>query len=221
MAKDRSHRMDLLRDAVAYVRDDPERFRRAVETHAQLTLYALGWALLIFVPLGVLVSRSTRAGPAIVSAVAALRVVPSLAILFLMEPLLGLGFRPALIALTALAGPPILINVDAGLRGVPGAVLENARGLGMTPSQSFFRVQLPLALPAIVAGIRSATVEIVASASLASFVAVRTLGNFVVQGVTTGNEAVLLVGAASITLLALLAELLLGGAERLVTPPQA
>lgn len=221
MAKDPINGMDVLREAFAYVRDDPERFQRAVETHARLSLYALFWALLIFVPLGVAASRSDRIGPALVGAVAALRVVPSLTILFLMVSVVGLGFRPALIALTVLAGPPLVVNVDAGLRGVPAAVLENARGLGMNPVQVFTRVQLPLALPVIIAGIRSATVEIVASAALASFVAVRTLGNFVVQGVTTGNNAVLLVGAISVTLLALLAEVLLGLVERLLTPPTA
>jgi len=213
--------MDLLRDALAYVRDNPDRFERAVATHVRLTLSTLFWALLIFAPLGVLVSRSDRLGPAVVGVVASLRVIPSLAVLALMYQVVGFGFRPALIALTLLAGPPLIINIDAGLRGVPAAVLENARGLGMNPLQAFFRVQLPLALPVIVAGIRSATIEIVASATLASFVAVRTLGNFVVQGVTTGDNVVLLVGAVSVTILALLAEALLNVVERLLTPPTA
>jgi osmoprotectant transport system permease protein len=221
VAKDPFDDMEVLREALAYVRDDPERFQRAVETHVRLSLYALFWALLIFVPLGVAASRSDRLGPSLAGAVAALRVIPSLTILFLMVAFVDLGFRPALIALTVLAGPPLIVNVDAGLRGVPAAVLENARGLGMNPVQVFSRVQLPLALPVIIAGVRSATVEIVASAALASFVGVRTLGNFIVQGVTTGNNAVLLVGAISVTLLALLAEVLLGLVERLLTPPPA
>lgn len=214
--------MNLLGDALAYVRDNPERFREALGDHLRLSLVSLGLAITIFFPLGVLVSRSRRIGPTIVAAVAAARVVPSLAVIFLLYPIVGIGDRPALIALTVLAGPPIVINTDAGLRAVAAAVVENARGLGMTPFQVFARVQLPLASPVVVAGVRTAAVEVVASATLAALIGAGGLGTFIIAGVGAVNEQrLLLVGAIPVTVMALLAEAGLGALERRLTPPVA
>ena len=211
--------MDLLGDALRYVADDPDRFREAVAVHLRLSVLALLLATALFVPLGVLVSRSGRIGAVVVGVVAAARVVPSLAVLLLLLPWLGLGERPALVALTLLAGPPLVINTDVGLRNVDAAVLENARGLGMNSVQVFARVQFPLALPVVVAGVRTAAVEIVASAALAAFIGAGGLGEFITSGVTLRDNTLLLVGAIPVTLLALLAETLLGGVERRLTPP--
>ena len=211
--------MDLLGDALRYVADDPDRFREAVAVHLRLSVLALLLATALFVPLGVLVSRTGRLGAAVVGVVAAARVVPSLAVLFLLLPWLGLGERPALVALTLLAGPPLVINTDAGLRNVDAAVLESAHGLGMNAAQVFARVQFPLALPVVVAGVRTAAVEIVASATLAAFIGAGGLGEFITSGVTLLDHRLLLVGAIPVTLLALLAESLLGGLERRLTPP--
>ena len=211
--------LDLLHDVLRYVQDNPAKVREALAVHVRLSATALLAAMLVFVPLGVLVSRSARVGPVIVGAVAALRVVPSLAVLFLLYPIMGLGFRPALVALTLLAGPALVINTDAGLRAVDPAVLENARGLGLTPLQVFARVQLPLALPVVVGGVRTAAVEVVASAALAAFIGAGGLGTFITSGLTLIDYRLLLVGAIPVTLLALLAEGLLGRAERRLTPP--
>ena len=211
--------MDLLADALAYIRDHPDRFREAVWVHVWLSAAALAIAIAVFVPLGVLVASSRRIGPAIVGAVAAARVVPSIAVLFILLPIMGLGNEPALVALTLLAGPPLVVNTDAGLRSVAPAVLENARGLGMNVAQVFFRVQLPLALPVITAGIRTAAVEIVASATLAALIGVRGLGMFITSGLTLLDYHLLLVGAVPVTLLALGVEVVLARVERALTPP--
>jgi osmoprotectant transport system permease protein len=213
--------VELLAESWRYVQENPERVREAVVVHVQLCLAALGLAIAIFVPIGVVVSRSGRVGASLLGAVAAVRVVPSLAALFLLYSVMGTGFRPALLALTLLAGPPIVINTDAGLRNVDAAVLENARGLGMNPFQVFARVQAPIALPVAIAGVRSAAVEIVSSAALAAFIGVRGLGIFITSGLTLNRYEVLLVGAIPVTLMALLAESGLGLAERLLTPPTA
>lgn len=221
--------MSLLRESLQYIADNPDRFRAALLVHIRLSAYALGLALAIFVPLGVLTSRSRRIGPAIVSLVAALRVAPSIAVLFLLFPyrrqigaLLPFWdrtFTISLIALTVLAGPPLIINIDAGLRNVAGFMLESARGTGMNERQVFRQVQLPLAAPVIVSGIRTATVEIIASATLAAFVGVGGLGQFITSGLTLYDFSILLVGAIPVALLALVAEAMLAGVERLCTPP--
>jgi osmoprotectant transport system permease protein len=213
--------VDLIGDAIAYVRDNPDRFREALWVHVWLSASALAIAVAIFVPLGVLASRSQRLGPALVGAVAAARVVPSLAVLFLLVPTMGLGEDPALVALTLVAGPPLVINTDAGLRNVDAAVLENARGLGMNLAQVFARVQFPLALPVVIAGVRSAAVDVVASATLAALIGAGGLGNFITSGLTLLDFHLLLVGAVPVTLLVLLVEVGLGRLERLVSPPVA
>ena len=223
--------MDLLRDSLQYIQDNPERFREALRTHIELSLYSLVIAILLFVPLGILAARSRRIGPSLIGLIAAARVVPSISVLFLLYPYrreIGdlLPFWPrafvlALIALILLAGPPLIINTDAGLRSVPPAVLENARGLGMSELQVLRKVQLPLALPVIIAGVRTAAVEVIASATLAAFVGVGSLGRFITSGLTLLDYSLLFVGAIPIAILALFAEASLAGVERLVTPPAA
>ena len=141
------------------------------------------------------------------------RVVPSLAILTLALPLLGLGFRPALLALVVLALPPILVNTDVGLRGVPSATLEAARGTGMTERQIGARVRWPLALPVVAVGVRTAAVEVIASATLAAFIGGGGLGDYIVGGLQTGNLPELVLGAVSVAALALVADAALGVAQ--------
>ena len=218
--------MDLLGDVLRYVADNPDKLREAVAVHLRLSVTALLAAVLIFVPLGALVSLSARVGPTVVGVVAALRVVPSLAVLVLLYywtrldfELLGFTVSTAVVALALLAGPPLVINTDAGLRNVSVAVLENARGLGMTPLQVFARVQFPLALPVVLAGVRTATVEVIASATLGAFVGTGGFGTFITAGLTLIDYRLLLVGAIPVTILALLAEALLALAERSVAPP--
>ncbi|CAN5651196.1 ABC transporter permease [soil metagenome] len=211
--------MDLLRDVLQYAMDNQGRLQDALGVHLRLSLYALSIAMAIFIPLGVLASRSRRIGPPLVALVAAARVVPSLALLFLMLPLLGTGFRPALVALTILAGPPLIVNTDAAMRNVNAFVLESARGLGMNPLQVFAKVHLPLSLPVIVTGVRSATIDIIASATLAAFIGAGGLGTFILSGLTLRDTRLLLVGAIPVIALALTAEAILNGVERLVTPP--
>jgi osmoprotectant transport system permease protein len=211
--------MDLLVATWAYIDQNADRFQQAVLVHLGLSLGALSIAMLVFIPLGVLVSRGGRLTSMIIGAVAAVRVIPSLAVILLLLPIFGLGWRPALIALTLLAGPPLVINTDIGLRGVDPATLEAATGLGMTESQRFWRVKIPLALPVIITGVRTAAVEVIGSATLAAFVGAGGLGTFITSGITLMDERLLLSGALLVTLLALLTEWILARLELRVTPP--
>ena len=211
--------MDLLGQTWVYAAQNAGRVQQALLVHLLLSFVALGIAMLVFIPLGVLVSRGGKLTSTIVGAVAAVRVIPSLAVILLLLPIFGLGWRPALIALTLLAGPPLVINTDIGLRGVEPATLEAATGLGMTGPQRFWRVKVPLALPVIVTGVRSAAVEVIGSATLAAFVGAGGLGTFITSGITLMDERMLLTGALSVTLLALLTEWILARLELRVTPP--
>jgi len=211
--------MDLLPQTWTYIVENADRFQQAVLVHLGLSLGALGIAMLVFIPLGVLASMGGKLTSTIVGAVAAVRVIPSLAVILLLLPVFGLGWRPALIALTLLAGPPLVINTDIGLRGVDPATLEAATGIGMTRAQRFWRVKFPLALPVIVTGVRTAAVEVIGSATLAAFVGAGGLGTFITSGITLMDERMLLAGALLVTALALLTEWVLARLEIRLTPP--
>lgn len=211
--------MDLLSQTWAYAAQNASRVQQAMLVHLLLSFGALGIAMLIFIPIGVLASMGGKLSSTLVGAIAAVRVIPSLAVILLLLPVFGLGWLPALVALTLLAGPPLVINTDIGLRGVDPATLEAATGLGMTGAQRFWRVKVPLALPIIVTGVRSAAVEVIGSATLAAFVGAGGLGTFITSGITLMDERMLLTGALLVTLLALLTEWILARLEVRVSPP--
>ncbi|MBV8581476.1 MAG: ABC transporter permease subunit [Candidatus Eremiobacteraeota bacterium] len=183
-------------------------------THVALAGTALVVALALGIPLAGLTADRAWPRAVLLALAGGFRVVPSLAILMLALPLLGLGFGPALLALVVLALPPILVNTDVGLRSVPRATLEAARGTGMTERQIGLRVRWPLALPVVAVGVRTATVEVIASATLAAFIGGGGLGDYIVGGLQTSDFSELLLGAVSVALLALAADSALALTQR-------
>ncbi len=186
--------------------------------HVTLASAALALALLVGLPLGVFAA----AAPALRGGVLALagigRTLPSLAVLMLLLPWLGVGTAPAVIALALLAMPPIIISVDVGIRGVPTAALDAAAGMGMTPIERFGRIVVPLALPVSFAGLRTAATETIASATLATFIGAGGLGDEIVRGLQTDDAPLLFAATAAVAALALIAELGLGLAARAAEP---
>lgn len=189
-------------------------FAAHVQTHLALAGSALAIAVLIGIPLGSLAAHRARLSSSVLSIVNLGRVVPSLAVLTFVLPSLGVGFRPAVVALALLAIPPIAINTDLGFRSVPLAALEAARGMGMTEGQMLVRVEWPLALPLIFAGLRTASVEVIASATLAAFIGAGGLGEYITTGLQGNQPDKLLVGALSVAGLALIVEIALSLAQR-------
>lgn len=182
--------------------------------HAVLAASALALALVAGVPLGIAAATlAPLRNPALALAGIG-RTLPSLAVLTLLLPFLGVGAAPAIVALALLATPPVVIGVDLGIRAVPAPVLDAAAGMGMTPLQTFIHVVVPLALPIAFAGVRTAAIETVASAMLATFVGGGGLGDEIVRGLQTGDDALLFAGALTVAALALLVELLLGRVGR-------
>jgi osmoprotectant transport system permease protein len=187
----------------------------AVRTHAGLSAAALCIAVLATIPLGVWCAHHKAAAAGVIAAVNAARVVPSLAVLTLMLPILGLGFRPALVALTLLACPPILINAYVGFRDVDASVTEAATAMGMTASEVIRRIEAPLAFPIVIAGVRTAAVEVIASATLATFIGGGGLGDLINNGLQLDDATMLLTGAVLVAAMALAAEIALSGVARL------
>ena len=177
-----------------------------------------GIALLAGSTLGMLIGMTAYEVPALsrplIGLLAVLRVVPSLAVLMLVLPWLGIGMRPAIVALSLLALAPVAIAVESGLRAVPGDICEAARAMGMSAMGIRRRITWPLAAPSTCGGIRIAAVEAVAGATLAAFVGGGGLGEYIVEGLATENTGKLLEGGISIALLAWITELLLASLQR-------
>ncbi len=180
-----------------------------LSAHVRLTLAALAAGVLLAVPTGVLVSRVRSLETPVLALASVIQTVPALALLAVMVPLLsglglpGIGTLPAFLALVLYSLLPILRNTVTGLRGVEPAVLEAARGLGMTPAQRLAYVELPLSLPVIVAGVRTATVWTVGMATLSTPVGAPSLGNYIFGGLQTRDTPSILTGCVAAAVLAL------------------
>ena len=185
-----------------------------VRDHLLLSAAALSVAIVVGIPAGSFIARAARFREAGLASVNVARVVPSLAVLALAQPILGIGFWPSVVALVFLAIPPIAINTDVALRGVPFALVDAARGLGMTEPQVRRRVTWPLATPVVFAGVRTAAVEVIASATLAAFIGGGGLGEYILNGLAGGDNGQLLEGAIAVAVLALVAQGILSLVER-------
>ncbi len=188
--------------------------------HLQLTLLALFVGVSLSIPLGIAATRVRALEGPVAIAAGIIQTIPALALLALMVPLLAalglrsIGFLPALLGLVLYSVLPILRNTIAGMRSVDAAMIEAARGVGMRPLQQLLRVELPLALPVIVAGLRTATVWTVGMATLSTPVGAPSLGNFIFSGLQTRNLTAVLVGCVAASLLALVLDGLVGLLER-------
>ncbi len=192
--------------------------------HLQLTLIALLVGIGASIPLGILAARIAWIERVVLGLASVVQTIPSLALLAVMVPILGavgapsIGFLPAFVGLVLYSMLPVLRNTVTGLRGVDPACREAARGVGMTPRQQLLRVELPLALPTVIAGVRTATVWTVGIATLSTPVGAPSLGNYIFSGLQTRNGSAVLVGCAAAAGLALgldgLVRLLAVGWER-------
>jgi osmoprotectant transport system permease protein len=186
--------------------------------HLLLVLVALGAALVVGVPLGLALERTRPVAEPVIGALGVLQTIPSIALLAFMIPLLGVGVVPALIALWVYALYPIVRGTYSGVRHADPDAVEAASALGMTPTQLLTSVRLPLAAPAIMAGIRTAAVITVGAATLAAFIGAGGLGEPIVAGLALADTRMILMGALPAALLALAVDGGLAVVERLVTP---
>lgn len=213
--------MNILIKAMEYTSSHLDQFVAAITQHLFLVGVPMVIGLGLGLPLGFLSSRSRLTSMILINSFNSLRVIPSLAILLVAIPYWGLTFTSAAIALTILVIPPILISTDVAFRRIEPTLQEAARGMGMTPWQVIQQVEIPLALPVIIAGIKTATVEAIASATLAAFIGAGGLGSFIVLGFALYDNAILLVGAIPVAVLALIAEVSLNILQRSLQPPES
>lgn len=186
--------------------------------HAWMSVAAVAAAAAVALPLGIWLGHTGRGGAVAINVSNAGRAVPSFAILVLAAQVVGIGWKPAFAALVALAVPPMVTNTYVGLRDVDRDVRESARAMGMSGWQSLWRVELPVSLPLVMAGVRTSAVQVVATATLAALVAWGGLGRFIVDGLSQRDFVQLFAGALLVATLAILTELTLAGLQRLIVP---
>ncbi len=203
---------------INYILEHQEQFFGLLLDHIKLTVAAVLVAIAIALPLGVLASRvRLLAGP--LSWLAGVgQTIPSLAILGLVLPVLGIGFLPSLVALTIRAILPVFLNTYVGLKSVEPATVDAACGMGASNRQRLLLVELPLASPVIYAGIQTATVQTIGVATLAAFIGGGGLGDLILQGLAMIDPPVLIAGALPVALLAMGTDIGMNYLRRLVVP---
>jgi osmoprotectant transport system permease protein len=182
--------------------------------HVVMSAAAVGAAVLIAVPPSVLLGHRRRFGTVAINFSNAGRAIPSFAVLVLAAQVLGIGAKPAFIALFLLAIPPLVTNSYVGMADVDPEIRESAKGMGMTGRQSLWRVELPIALPVVLAGIRTAAVQVVATATLAALVAWGGLGRYIIDGLAQRDFVQVFAGAFLVAVLSVLTELVLALTQR-------
>ncbi|BGE83117.1 ABC transporter permease/substrate-binding protein [Staphylococcus petrasii] len=188
---------------------------RTIIEHIQISFIALFIAILIAVPLGIALTKTKRLSEIVMNIAAVLQTIPSLALLGLMIPIFGIGRVPAIIALVVYALLPILRNTYTGIQEVDPSLIEAAKGIGMKPMRRLTKVELPIAMPVIMAGIRTAMVLIIGTATLAALIGAGGLGDLILLGIDRNNTSLILIGAIPAALLAIIFDLVLRFMEKL------
>jgi ABC-type proline/glycine betaine transport system permease subunit len=204
-----------------FVAENHTQVLKLTREHLLMVLASTLLAVLIGIPLGILISRRPGWNKAVLGSANIIQTIPSLALFGFLLPVPWIGarsYRLAILALTLYALLPLIRNTYAGIKGVDPAVVEAGRGMGMTDRQLLWRVELPLALGVIIAGVRVATVISVGLATIAAAIGAGGLGEYIFRGLNMVNNQLILAGAIPAALLALLADVSLGWLERRLSP---
>ena len=208
-----------MQQALQFITNPQSRFAMETAITLELAFVPIVLAILIAIPLGVLVAQRPLGAFLVANVTGLARAIPTLAFLAIALPYLGIGFRPTVVALTALGIPPILLNTIAGLRGIDPAATDAARGMGMTQWQVLTRIQIPLVLPVVAAGVRTAAVQIVATVPLAALIGGQGYGDYITAGLSSEAHTVdLIVGSVAIAVLALAVEGCMATIQHIATP---
>ncbi|GCE03876.1 ABC transporter permease [Dictyobacter aurantiacus] len=205
-------------DLINFIQDPGNAFAEHTIAYLQICAVSILFAIIIGVVLGVAVSRSAILSFIAVNLSGLMRAIPVIAFLIAALPYLGVGFKPTVVALIVLGIPPILLNTYTGIRGIDPSIIDAARGMGMTQWQIISRIQTPLVLPIIAAGIRTASVQIVATATLAAIIGAGGYGEYIIDGLNRLNNVAILAGAIPVAILAIAVELFMSWLQRALTP---
>ncbi len=201
-----------------YILDPQHGFIGHTIEYLQICITSIVLAIIIGVTLGVAVSRSPIAAFIAVNLSGLMRAIPVIAFLIAVIPILHTGDPPTIVALVVLGIPPILLNTYTGIRGIDPAIIDAAKGMGMTTWQIMTRIQAPLVLAIIAAGVRTSAVQIVATATLASIIGAGGYGLYIIDGLYNFDNTEILAGAIPVALLAMIIEVFMSWLQRILTP---
>ncbi len=213
--------MEILTDLVAWFLDPanwqgPAGIPTRVAEHVWYSAIAIFASVAIALPIGVFIGHTGRGGAVVINVLNSARAVPTFGIILLTVLVAGIGLLPVVVALVVLASPPIVTNTYAGIRSVDPGIRESAEGMGMVGWQVIRRVEIPVALPVIMAGIRTSAVQIVATATFAAIVGLGGLGRYIIDGLAQQDLTQVLGGAILVAALSLLTEFSLSSLQRAV-----
>lgn len=197
-----------------YFQKDINNYLLSIGQHFEISLLALVVAAVIGIPFGIVSTKNKKWYQVVTTWFGTLRIIPSLAVLIVLIPIAGTGMTPAMIALVLLGMPPIIVNTALGFNTIPEFMIETAMAMGMSKTQSFWKVKLPLAAPFMLTGIKTAMIEIIASATLAAYVGGGGVGNIIFTGLGLNRADLLLIGGITVAIISLLANLIMLGLER-------
>ena len=203
---------------LSFILDPKNNFLGQTLTYLQICAISIVGAVIIGVLLGSAVSGNSFLAFLAVNVSGLLRAIPVIATLIVFVPFFGLGLKPTLIALIIVGIPPVLLNTYTGIRGVDPAMIDSAKGMGMTTWQIVTKIQTPLVLPLVAAGVRTTAVQIVATATLAAFIGAGGYGDYIVDGISVFNYPELIAGALAVAVFAIIVEVFMGWLQRRVTP---
>ncbi|BAH18169.1 ABC transporter permease [Macrococcoides caseolyticum] len=203
---------------LAFLQENQAELLEKTWEHISISLLSLLAAIIVAVPLGIVLTKSDKLAKIVLSITSVLQTVPSLAILAMMIPFFGIGTVPAVIALFLYVLLPILNNTYLGIQSVNKDAREAGRAMGMTQNQLLRMVELPLAVPVIMSGIRLSAVYAISWATLASYIGAGGLGDFIFNGLNLYQPKLIIVGAVVVTLLALVTDFVLAYIEKITTP---
>lgn len=206
--------MEFISELATYMLDNKMELLSLTGTHILMVVYGIGLALLVGIPLGIIAAKFEKIAPIILSLTQILQLIPSLAMLAILMIYLGLGFKTLVIGLFFYSLLPIVRNTYVGIKEVDESVLEAGKGVGMTPFQLLTKVQFPLSIPFIMAGLRVAAVIAVSVATIGPYIGAGGLGKEIISGISLQSDVKIYAGAVLATLLAIVADVVLGFLEK-------
>ncbi|TMN21631.1 ABC transporter permease [Lentibacillus cibarius] len=206
--------MTFITDLVTYMTENYNELLALTIEHILMVVYGIGLSLVVGVPLGILAARFEKLAPIIISITNVLQLIPSLAMLAILMLYLGFGFKTIVIGLFLYSLLPIVKNTYVGIREVDDSIIESGVGIGMTPLQLLAKIQFPLSIPYLMAGLRLAAVIAISVATIGPYIGAGGLGKEIVSGISLQSDVKIYAGAIPATLIAIIADLALGTVER-------
>lgn len=204
----------MWQNILEYFQKNMDTYLQAIGQHLEISLLSLLAAAIIGIPFGILSTKNKVWYQWVTTWFNTLRIVPSLAVLIMLIPIVGTGIKPAVIALVLLGIPPILLNTALAFNTIPEFMIETSMAMGMSKAQSFWKVRVPLAAPLILTGMKTAMVEIIASATLAAYIGGGGVGNIIFTGLGLNRADLLIIGGVTVAILSMLANIIMLSIEK-------